>query len=140
MSNNRKKEMEEVNITSNQETEAARQEKRENAKRILRDSGLAHMLQEINRVELKRRGKFEEYDSTILLKWGSGYTRRHIWVEVVGSAIRFRLSPHLKCSSPVPLCDGEYHTLTSQMWANSDLLRMELYRCYRKPVAESSDD
>ena len=76
----------------------------------------------------------------ILLKWGTGYTRRHIWIEINGNSIRFRLSPHRKCTSSIPLCDGEYHTFTSQMWVNSDLLRQELYKYYKKPVAESSSD
>ena len=123
-----------------EEIEARRLAERENARRVLRDSGLAQMLQEINKDELKRRGKFEEYDSMILLKWGTGYTRRHIWVEINGNSIRFRLSPHRKCASPIPLCDGEYHTFTSQMWVNPDLLRQELYKYYKKPVAESSSD
>jgi len=131
----------EVEGTLNEEEiEARRLAERENARRVLRDSGLAQMLQEINKDELKRRGKFEEYDSMILLKWGTGYTRRHIWIEINGNSIRFRLSPHRKCTSPIPLCDGEYHTFTSQMWVNSDLLRQELYKYYKKPVAESSSD
>src|SRR6266568_1519868 len=70
---------------------------RENAKRVLRESGLADLLRTINRDELKGRGKFEEYDSIVLFKWGTGYTRRHIWVEISGNTIRFRLSPHRKC-------------------------------------------
>ncbi len=127
-------------ILNEEEIEARRLAERENARRVLRDSGLAQMLQEINKDELKRRGKFEEYDSMILLKWGTGYTRRHIWIEINGNSIRFRLSPHRKCTSPIPLCDGEYHTFTSQMWVNSDLLRQELYKYYKKPVAESSSD
>ncbi len=127
-------------ILNEEEIEARRLAERENARRVLRDSGLAQMLQEINKDELKRRGKFEEYDSMILLKWGTGYTRRHIWVEINGNSIRFRLSPHRKCASPIPLCDGEYHTFTSQMWVNADLLRQELYKYYKKPVAESSSD
>ena len=131
----------EVEGTLNEEEiEARRLAERENARRVLRDSGLAQMLQEINKDELKRRGKFEEYDSMILLKWGTGYTRRHIWIEINGNSIRFRLSPHRKCASPIPLCDGEYHTFTSQMWVNPDLLRQELYKYYKKPVAESSSD
>jgi hypothetical protein len=125
---------------SEQEIAARRLALRENAKRVLRESGLSQMLQEINKNELRRRGTFEEYDTLILLKWGTGYTRRHIWIEVNGNTIRFRLTPHRTCPSPVPLCDGEYHTFTSQMWSNSDLLRLELYKYYRKPVAESSDD
>jgi len=123
-----------------QEDAARRLAARENAKRVLRDSGLAQMLQEINKDELRRRGTFEEYDAMLLLKWGTGFTKRHIRVEVDGTSLRFRLTPHRQCSSPIPLCNGEYHTFTSQMWSNSDLLRMELYKYYKKPVAESSDD
>lgn len=123
-----------------QETEARRLAIRENAKRVLRESGLAEMLQTINKDELRRRGKFEEYDSMILLKWGTGYTRRHLWIEITGNTIRFRLAPHRKCAITVPQCNGEYHTFTSAMWANPDLLRLELYKYYKKPVAESSED
>lgn len=113
---------------------------RENAKRVLRESGLPHMLQEINTTDLKRRGWFEEYDTVLLLKWGTGYTRRHLWIEVVGDTIRFKLAPHRLCDQLAPVCDGEYHTFTSSMWRDPDLLRAELYRYFRKPVAESSDD
>ena len=123
-----------------QEAAAQRQAVRENAKRVLRDSGLAQMLSEINKDELRRRGQFEEYDSICSSNGELAITRRHIWVEIIGNTIRFRLTPHRKCSSSVPLCDGEYHTFSSQMWANHDLLRMELYKYYKKPVAESSDD
>jgi len=106
----------------------------------MRESGLAALLQTINKDELRRRGTFEEYDSMVLLRWGTGYTRRHLWIEVQGNTIRFRFAPHRKCSGDAPLCDGEYHTLTSAMWANPDFLREELYKYYRKPVAESSSD
>ena len=125
---------------NSQEAEARRLAVREHAKQVLRDSGLAQMLQDLNKDELRRRGRFEEYDSMLLLKWGTGYTRRHIWVEIQGNTIRFRLTPHRKCASPVPLCDGEYHTFTSQLWADTELLRLELYKYYKKPVAESSSD
>lgn len=124
----------------NSEQEALQLAKRENAKRILRDSGLAEMLQSINKNLLKGRGWFEEYDSTVLFKWGTGYTRRHIWVDIDGTSIRFRLSPHRKCLNSVALCDGEYHTLTQQIWADHNLLQMELKKYYDKPVAESSSD
>ena len=86
-----------------QEIKARRLALRENAKRVLRESGLAQMLQEINKNELRKRGTFEEYDTLVRLKWGTGYTRRHIWVEVNGNTIRFRLTPHRICSDSVPL-------------------------------------
>ncbi len=130
----------EVQHLSDEEFEARRRAVRENAKRVLRESGLAEMLRAINKDQLKGRGKFEEYDSIVLFKWGTGYTRRHIWVEISGNTIRFRLSPHRKCAAPVPACDGEYHSFTSAMWADWDLLHTELQKCYAKPVAESSDD
>lgn len=107
---------------------------------MLRDSGLAEMLQSINKNLLKGRGWFEEYDSTVLFKWGTGYTRRHIWIDVDGTSLRFRLMPHRKCLNSIPLCDGEYHTFTSQLWADHHLLQMELKKYYEKPVAETSSD
>ena len=113
---------------------------RENAKRVFRESGLAEMLQGINKNLLKGRGHFEEYDSMVLFKWGTGYTRRHIWVEVNGNSIRFRLQQHRKCTAPAPLCDGEYHTFTSTMWANRPFLQTELKKYYDRPVAETSSD
>jgi hypothetical protein len=128
-------------MSSERETSAQeRKALRENAKRVLRESGLADMLQSINKNLLKGRGRFEEYDSMLLFKWGTGYTLRHIWVAVEGNTIRFRLAPHLKCSRPAPLCDGEYHTLTSAMWMDHDFLQAELKKYYDKPVAETSSD
>lgn len=113
---------------------------RENAKYVLRESGLAEMLQAINRNLLKGRGQFEEFDSMVLFKWGTMSTRRHIWVEVQGNTIRFRLQTHRKCAHPAPLCDGEYHTFTSAMWSDRAFLQAELKKYYDRPVAESSSD
>lgn len=127
-------------VLTKQEREAQRLALRENAKHVLRDSGLAEMLQSINKNLLKGRGFFEEYDSMVLFKWGTGYTRRHIWVEVRGNTLRFRLNPHRKCPQPAPLCDGEYHTFTSTMWANRAFLQTELKKYYDRPVAETSSD
>jgi hypothetical protein len=122
------------------EREARRLAIRENAKHVLRDSGLAEMLQGINKNLLKGRGRFEEYDSMVLFKWGTGYTMRHIWIEVSGNTLRFRLTPHRKCARSAPLCDGEYHTFTSAMWANHNFLQSELKKYYDRPVAETSSD
>jgi len=127
-------------ILSSEADEATRQAARENARHILQQSGLPDMLRAINKNQLKGRGRFEEYDTIVLLRWGTGYTGRHLWIEVNGNTIRFRLPPHLKCAQSVPLCDGEYHTFTSSMWANRELLRTELDKYYAKPVAETSSD
>ncbi len=130
----------EIDTLDLQEREARRQAIRENAKRVLRDSGLAEMLQSINKNLLKGRGRFEEYDSMILFKWGTGYTLRHIWVEVEGNTLRFRLAQHRKCARTTPLCDGEYHTFTGPMWADRNFLQTELKKYYDRPVAETSSD
>jgi hypothetical protein len=123
-----------------QEREARRLAIRENAKHVLRESGLAGMLQEINRNLLKGRGRFEEYDSMVLFRWGTQSTLRHIWVEVQGNTLCFRLHPHRKCVASAPLCDGEYHTFTSAMWSDRLFLHAELKKYYDRPVAETSTD
>jgi hypothetical protein len=131
----------ETEFILSEEADAARRlAVRENAKHVLQESGLGEMLKTINRTALKGRGTFEEFDSMILLRWGTGYTRRHMWIEINGNTIRFRLRPHRTCNISSPLCDGEYHTFTSAMWANRTLLQDELNKYYAKPVAETSSD
>ena len=127
-------------LFSEEADQAHRQAVRENAKRVLRESGLAEMLKALNQQALKGRGTFQEYDSLVLLRWGTSYTRRHLWIEVDGNTIRFRMTPHLRCSMPSPLCDGEYHTFTSAMWADRDFLQDQLNKYYARPVAETSSD
>ncbi len=127
------------------ETPAARDEldaraRRETARRVMRESGIAELLQTLNRQGLQGRGWFEEYETGVLFKWGSGYTRRHIWVDIEGENLRFRLRPHIRCAEPVPLCDGEYHTLTPEMWRHHGVVLRELNRNYEHPVAETSED
>ena len=120
--------------------EAQRRAIRENARRVLQSSGVAEMLQTLNRQALQGRGWFEEYDSGVIFKWGAAFTRRHIWVDVAGEQLRFRLKPHLRCAEPVPACDGEYHSFTAETWRIPGVVLREVDRCYRRPVAETSDD
>ena len=109
-------------------------------RKALRESGMAELLQTLNRQALQGRGWFEEYDSGVIFKWGSGYTRRHIWVDVSGDTLRFRLNPHIQCATPVPICDGEYHALTPVMWRHRGAVLRELNKNYEHPVAETSED
>lgn len=120
--------------------QARRQAVRENTRRVLQESGLAEMLKTLNRNALKGRGTFEEFDSLIVFRWGTAYTRRHLWIEVAGNTLRFRMNPHLRCNTSAPICDGEFHTFTSPMWANHAFLLGELNKYYAKPVAETSSD
>ncbi len=130
---------EDATLTAEAE-QAQREAVRENARRVLQDSGLAEMLKTLNHNALKGRGSFQEFDSLIIFRWGTAYTRRHLWIEIVGNTIRFRMNPHLRCSESAPLCDGEYHTFTGVMWANPNFLLSELNKYYNKPVAETSSD
>ncbi len=120
--------------------ETQRQAIRENARRVLRESGVADILRTLNSNALQGRGSFEEYDSGVVFRWGHGYTRRHIWVHVEGDQLRFRLAPHLRCTRPVPACDGEYHSFTAETWSIPGAVLAEVDRNYRKPVAEASED
>lgn len=129
-----------TNAAETTEQAAQRSATRENARRVLRESGVAEILQTLNRQALQGRGWFEEYDSGVLFKWGTSVTRRHIWVDVQGDQLRFRLNPHIRCAESVPLCDGEYHSFTPQMWVFPGIVLREVDRNYKKPVAETSED
>jgi len=120
--------------------EEERRALRDNARRVLRESGVAEILRTLNKHALQGRGHFEEYDSGVLFKWGSGYTRRHIWVDVAGDRLRFRLNQHIRCAAPIPACDGEYHTFTPETWRIPNAVLREVDRNYKRPVAETSDD
>jgi hypothetical protein len=121
-------------------SEVERKALRENARRVLRESGAAEVLQALNKNALQGRGWFEEYDTGVIFKWGHGYTLRHIWVHVEGDQLRFRLRPHLRCTSPVPACDGEFHSFTAETWRLPGAVLREVDRNYKHPVAEASED
>ena len=127
-------------ILSAEVDEAQRQAIRENAKRVFQESGIAEMLKTLNKNALKGRGSFYESDSMLLFKWGTSSTRRHMWIEVNGNTIRFRLAPHRKCAISAPICDGEYHSFTSAMWVDKSFLLNELNDYYARPIAETSSD
>lgn len=121
-------------------TDEQRKAMRDNARRVLRESGVAEILQTLNKHALQGRGRFDEYDSGVLFKWGERYTTRHIWVDVAGDRLRFRLRPHIRCKADVPACDGEYHTFTAETWRIPNAVLREVDANYKRPVAESSDD
>jgi hypothetical protein len=121
-------------------TDEQRKAMRDNARRVLRESGVAEILQTLNKHALQGRGRFDEYDSGVLFKWGERYTTRHIWVDVAGDRLRFRLRPHIRCKAPVPECDGEYHSFTAETWRIPNAVLREVDANYKRPVAESSDD
>jgi hypothetical protein len=121
-------------------SEAERKAARDNARRVLRESGAAEILQSLNKNALQGKGWFEEYDTGVIFKWGHSYTLRHIWVHVEGDQLQFRLRPHLRCSSPIPACDGEFHSFTADTWRLPGAVLREVDRNYKHPVAEASED
>jgi hypothetical protein len=127
---------------TNADEEAVRAAKRANAKRVLQESHGAAILQELNRAALKGRGWFDEYDSGVIMKWGQGHTRRHLWVHIEGDEIWVRLRQHRICGpdATTATCDGEYHKYSRAQWSNTAFLKDEFKYYYDHPVAESSDD
>jgi len=123
-------------------TDAERSALRGNAARILRESRIASVMQEMNKALLKGRGWFDEYDSGVIMKWGTGYTRRHLWVHIDDDQVRIRLLQHRRCdpASIVGACDGEYHSWGPDIWSDLDVIKDQLKYYYDHPVAESSDD
>jgi hypothetical protein len=119
---------------------ATRATRREHARRLMRASGVPELLLQLNRHELKGRGTFDEYETGVIFRWGSGYTRRHIWVDVAGEAVRIRLREHLRCRAPIPACDGEYHSFTAETWGDRTIVEREIRRAFERPVAETSED
>ncbi len=116
--------------------------RRENAKRVLRESRAARIMQEMNQALLKGRGWFDEYDSGVIMKWGTGYTRRHIWAHIEGNEIWIRLREHFPCKPDETRarCDGEFHIYDRALWSGTEFLKEELKWHYDHAVAESSDD
>jgi hypothetical protein len=107
---------------------------------MLRASGVPEILLALNRQALKGRGVFEEYETGVIFRWGSGPTRRHIWVDVAEDAVRIRLREHLRCRAPVPACDGEYHSFPPDTWGDRSVIEHEIQRAFERPVAETSED
>ena len=110
----------------------------EEAQRVVDESNVLTILQMFNRDYLYGQGRFDEYRDGLLLKWGDGYSRRHIWISVENGNLLFETS-HLKpCEKPY--CDGKHHTLTPELYQNIDLVNEELGDLFRRPVYEPSDD
>lgn len=117
-------------------------EQRDQARSVLQASRIPEIWREMNAALLKGRGWFDEYASGVILKWGTGTTRRHIWIDIADDTIRFRLRPHRVCApATTPLaCDGEYHTMSRAQWSNLAFVKDQMKYYYEHPVAETSED
>jgi len=52
------------------------------AAQVIEDSQLRKILHMFNRDYLYGQGRFDEYREGLILKWGDGYSRKHIWATV----------------------------------------------------------
>ena len=106
--------------------------------RVIAASRVQQILHMFNRDYLYGQGRFDEYKDGLLLKWGDGYSRKHIWITVENGNMIFETSHFKKCDKPY--CTGTHHVLTPDLYMNLDLLNQELGDRFRRPVYERSDD
>jgi len=106
--------------------------------RVINASRVREMLDLFNRDYLYGQGRFDEYSGGMLLKWGDGYSRKHIWVTVEDGNLIFETSHFKKCDKPY--CTGTHHVLTPDLYMNIDVINQELGDSFRRPVYERSDD
>ncbi|HEU5380103.1 MAG TPA: hypothetical protein VFV38_32160 [Ktedonobacteraceae bacterium] len=105
---------------------------------VVDQSKVLTILHMFNRDYLYGQGRFDEYKDGLLLKWGDGYSRRHIWVSVENGNLLFETSHLKQCGKPY--CTGTHHVLTHDLYTNIDLINEELGDLFRHPVYEPSDD
>jgi hypothetical protein len=108
------------------------------AERVVAESNVLTILQMFNRDYLYGQGRFDEYKDGLLLKWGDGYSRRHIWVSVENGNLLFETSHLKQCEKTY--CNGTHHILNQELYTNIDLINEELGDLFRHPVYEPSDD
>lgn len=108
------------------------------AAQVIVDSRIRQILYMFNRDYLYGQGRFDEYKDGLLLKWGDGYSRLHIWASVEDGNLVLETSHFKKCSKPY--CTGTHHVLTRELYTNLDVVNQELADLFRRPVHERSDD
>jgi hypothetical protein len=106
--------------------------------RVIAASRVREVLHMFNRDFLYGQGRFDEYKEGLILKWGDGYSRKHIWITVKDGNLIFETSHARKCGKPY--CDGTHHVLTPDLYTNLDVINQELGDLFRRPVYEQSDD
>ncbi len=108
------------------------------AAQVIADSRVRTILQMFNRDYLYGQGRFDEYHHGLLLKWGDGYSRKHIWVIVENDNLLFETSHLKKCEKPY--CLGTHHVLSRELYTNLDVVNEELADLFRRPVHEPTED
>ncbi len=107
-------------------------------RRVIDESKVLTILHQFNRDYLYGLGRFDEYDRGLLLKWGDGYSRKHIWVTVEGDNLVFATAHERKCSKPY--CRGGHHVFPPELWHDTRVINEELADQFKRPIYERSDD
>ncbi|HLX40273.1 MAG TPA: hypothetical protein VKR42_07050 [Ktedonobacteraceae bacterium] len=105
---------------------------------VIEESKLPQILRMFNRDYLYGQGRFDEYKDGLILKWGDGYSRLHIWATVENGNLVLETNHSKKCNKPY--CTGTHHVLTRDLYTNWDVLNQELGDLFRRPVQERSED
>ena len=105
---------------------------------VVAQSHVRDILEKFNRDYLYGLGRFDEYNHGLLLKWGDGYSRKHIWLTVEGDNLIFETSHERKCAKA--WCVGGRHVFTPEQWHDVRIIMDELADQLRRPVHESTDD
>lgn len=108
------------------------------AAQVIDESKVRAILYMFNRDYLYGQGRFDEYRDGLLLKWGDGYSRKHIWASVENGNLVFETSHFKSCGKPY--CTGTHHVLSRDLYMNTDLVNQELGDLFRRPVHEPPDD
>lgn len=106
--------------------------------RVVHESHVLDILHKFNRDYLYGLGRFDEYRHGLLLKWGDGYSRKHIWITVEGEQLVFETSHERACGKPY--CRGGHHALGPSEWQDMRLVNAELADQFRRPVYERTED
>ncbi len=105
---------------------------------VIDASRVRQVLHMFNRDYLYGQGRFDEYKDGLILKWGDGYSRKHIWMTVENGNLIFETSHARQCDKPY--CTGTHHVLTPPLYMDMDVINQELGERFRRPVYERSDD
>jgi hypothetical protein len=108
------------------------------AAQVIADSRVRTILQMFKRDYLYGQGRFDEYKDGLILKWGDGYSRKHIWISVEAENLLFETSHVKKCDKSY--CNGTHHVLSRELYTNLDVINQELGDLFRRPVHELPDD
>jgi hypothetical protein len=125
-------------IPSEDLAESATTTMKPEVERVISESHVRDILRRFNRDFLYGQGRFDEYAGGLLLKWGDGYSRKHIWLTVDGDNLVFETSHERSCGKSV--CADGHHSYPPAMWRDPRVINDELAEQFRRPVHERTDD